>query len=292
MVQRLDSNGNVTSTTQYDAYGLLLSGSPPDPSGFGAQAGYYTDHETGLILAGHRYYDPAEGRWITPDPIGYAGGMNAYEYCGDNPVGAVDPSGLREEEDPDWNLVEGASHILSGGPGYWASAALTQKGNDRYNADLAQIGAMDYACKHPVAAEGFKFAAIKTGQMVLDVATVGTVGGVVDLAVDVGASVCKVAEVAEEGGAGATGRARALPSSAGMMTRKPFLGQSYNILNLDNWTWDQNVQWLWKAINRGGEVIQLVTQPTLATNIGSIYQRELLQLFGWGLLPGEWLPGL
>ena len=133
MAERLDSNGNVTSTDRYDAYGAVLSGGGADPFGYGAQAGYYTDHETGLILAGHRYYDPAEGRWITPDPIGYAGGMNAYEYCGDNPVRAVDPSGLREEEDPDWNLVEGPRTYL---------AAARDIGRRRPSRRRATIGIM------------------------------------------------------------------------------------------------------------------------------------------------------
>jgi hypothetical protein len=34
------------------------------------------------------------GRWLTRDPIGYAGGENLYEYCAGNPVGHLDPLGL------------------------------------------------------------------------------------------------------------------------------------------------------------------------------------------------------
>ena len=34
------------------------------------------------------------GRWITRDPIGYAGGMNLYQYVSSNPLRNVDPSGL------------------------------------------------------------------------------------------------------------------------------------------------------------------------------------------------------
>jgi hypothetical protein len=41
------------------------------------------------------------GRWLTRDPIGYAGGENLYEYCGGNPVGKIDPSGL-EDHDALW----------------------------------------------------------------------------------------------------------------------------------------------------------------------------------------------
>ena len=56
--------------------------------------GGYTDSETGLVLQGHRLYDPATGRWLTRDPIGYAGGINLYGYVGGDPVNRRDPSGL------------------------------------------------------------------------------------------------------------------------------------------------------------------------------------------------------
>ncbi len=79
--------------TSYAWGNLLSGGDPTDPCGYRAQFGYYTDHETGLILCGHRYYDPVAGRWLTRDPIGVAGGMNLYAYCGGDAVGGVDPEG-------------------------------------------------------------------------------------------------------------------------------------------------------------------------------------------------------
>ncbi|GAB4453063.1 MAG: hypothetical protein OHK0029_05110 [Armatimonadaceae bacterium] len=45
---------------------------------FGAKWGYYFDYETGLYLCTYRYYDAGEGRWLTRDPIGYAGDINLY----------------------------------------------------------------------------------------------------------------------------------------------------------------------------------------------------------------------
>ena len=55
--------------------------------------GQYHDHETGLHYNRYRYYDPQGGRFISKDPISYAGGLNLYVYA-PNPVGWVDPLGL------------------------------------------------------------------------------------------------------------------------------------------------------------------------------------------------------
>ena len=42
---------------------------------------------------------PVLGRRLTRDPIGYAGGINLYEYVAERAVVAVDPSGLLTEAD-------------------------------------------------------------------------------------------------------------------------------------------------------------------------------------------------
>ena len=78
----------------YDAFGSRTAQSPqPEPWGYEAQAGYYTDSETGLILCTHRYYDPSTGRWLTRDPLGYGGGVNLYGYVGNDPGNRWDPLG-------------------------------------------------------------------------------------------------------------------------------------------------------------------------------------------------------
>ena len=42
----------------------------------------------------HRYYDPDTGRYLTPDPIGLAGGINPFVYSESNPINYIDPLGL------------------------------------------------------------------------------------------------------------------------------------------------------------------------------------------------------
>ncbi|MBS4251545.1 hypothetical protein F3176_26065 [Escherichia coli] len=39
-------------------------------------------------------YNPGQGRYITQDPIGLAGGLNPYSYVMNNPVQWIDPLGL------------------------------------------------------------------------------------------------------------------------------------------------------------------------------------------------------
>ncbi len=56
--------------------------------------GQYYDAETGLHYNGQRYYDPKTGRYLTPDPIGLAGGVNPYVYVGNDPINYIDPLGL------------------------------------------------------------------------------------------------------------------------------------------------------------------------------------------------------
>jgi len=57
--------------------------------------GQYFDEETGLHYNMHRYYNPATGRYMTPDPIGLEGGINLYGFVQNDPVNFVDPWGLR-----------------------------------------------------------------------------------------------------------------------------------------------------------------------------------------------------
>jgi RHS repeat-associated protein len=56
-------------------------------------SGQYHDAETGLHYNYRRVYDPATGRYLTPDPLGLAPAANPYSYPR-NPTSWTDPLGL------------------------------------------------------------------------------------------------------------------------------------------------------------------------------------------------------
>ena len=56
--------------------------------------GQYFDGETGFHYNYHRYYDPSTGRYLRPDPIGLAGGINLFLYTHNNSINLIDPFGL------------------------------------------------------------------------------------------------------------------------------------------------------------------------------------------------------
>ena len=56
--------------------------------------GQFYDAKTGLHYNHFRDYDPDTGRYLQPDPIGLAGGLNPYSYVANNPLGKADPNGL------------------------------------------------------------------------------------------------------------------------------------------------------------------------------------------------------
>jgi RHS repeat-associated protein len=93
-----NSAGSMQGENEYDGYGIsysLVSG-PHSDFGYVGSKGYVGDNESGLLELVHRYYLPVIGRFLTQDPIGQKDDLNLYEYCKDNPLVAVDPSGEDE----------------------------------------------------------------------------------------------------------------------------------------------------------------------------------------------------
>jgi RHS repeat-associated protein len=89
---------------RFDAFGNQSVGAGIDQTSlkFAGAWGYQSDVAMHLQLLGARYYDPEVGRFLSPDPIGFLDGLNLYAYCGNNPVGLVDPLGLSPEDGEYW----------------------------------------------------------------------------------------------------------------------------------------------------------------------------------------------
>ena len=99
LVELTDSQQQPTNAAEYDGFGSITSswlGQNQVPSvtpfKFGGGNGCQSDADTGLVLMGHRYYDPRTGRFLSQDPAG--DGDNWYAYADNSPTNETDPTGL------------------------------------------------------------------------------------------------------------------------------------------------------------------------------------------------------
>jgi len=102
-----DANGNLFKSYSYDAWGKRrdpdnwLNTSVTDNDILFSRG--YTGHEhydlLGLINMNGRMYDPALGRFLSPDPVmqdpSNTQNFNRYSYCLNNPLKFIDPSGFQ-----------------------------------------------------------------------------------------------------------------------------------------------------------------------------------------------------
>jgi len=97
-----DATGTATTTNSYDEYGI--------PASTNAGRFQYTGQawlpELGMYYYKARLYSPTLGRFMQTDPIGYADGVNWYNYVGNDPVNLRDWLGL--EGDPVPNCTSNA----------------------------------------------------------------------------------------------------------------------------------------------------------------------------------------
>ncbi len=87
-----DTNGSVSSSLAYDSFGNLTSGSTASRYTYTSRE---IDTDTGLMYYPARWYDPAQARFVSEDPIGLEGGINLYAYVANDSVNYTDPLGLK-----------------------------------------------------------------------------------------------------------------------------------------------------------------------------------------------------
>ena len=180
-----NSSGQIVEAYDNDAYGSTLIFTAPGPDGiwftdddvqssYGANeiiyCGYRYDAETQLYYVRNRTYNPALGRWIQRDPIGYDGGLNLYGYVYGLVCIMLDPSGLGAEPMPDpgpgpgpytgpnpigrigpepvpigigTGIIEGAGAVVAAGLAIWVWAGkITTRAENEFSADTAAANAL------------------------------------------------------------------------------------------------------------------------------------------------------
>ena len=87
-----NSAGALVNTYTYDSFGNTTAST-------GTVGNYFQytarelDPETSLYFYRARYYDQTTGRFLSEDPVRFAGGITFYQYAANDPVGLVDWSG-------------------------------------------------------------------------------------------------------------------------------------------------------------------------------------------------------
>jgi len=120
----------------FSGFGTSTSGGAAgSPFGFGGANGCQTDADTGLVLMGHRYYDPRIGRFLSQDHT--KSGRNWYAYAGNNPTNKTDPTGLSEINAFAAPSARGQGPV--GDYGFMSSDQLDSLFGTQNNVDLGDI---------------------------------------------------------------------------------------------------------------------------------------------------------
>ncbi len=107
VVMATDAAGNVVGEYSYTTFGEQLSSAGSFVPRF-----TFSSKErdaSGLVYFGFRYYSPVLCRWISEDPIRERGGINLYQFCGDDPINITDSLGL-------WGIQFGSVNLGRGDP--------------------------------------------------------------------------------------------------------------------------------------------------------------------------------
>ena len=89
------ADGTTVANYDYDPFlGIIRATGPMAFANMMLGSTKYYDDETDTIMYPRRPYSPSKGRFLTHDPIGENGGLNLYEFVGNNPISSFDPLGL------------------------------------------------------------------------------------------------------------------------------------------------------------------------------------------------------
>ncbi len=149
-VRELAQHDGVNTTTAvnrrtYDSFGRLTSETSAAVDHVFGYTGAYWDESFGIQNHHHRWYDPALGRWLSEDPIGFASGdTNLYRYVGNGPVNGVDRNGLeigcREAIEGTWTMRQLKEGVAEVKRNPWNAINPLSTGNILHLTAVAAIG--------------------------------------------------------------------------------------------------------------------------------------------------------
>lgn len=93
IVAIVSPDGTIAEKYEIDAFGKEKFPALLNPWRFSSKRS-----EEGLFFFGLRFYDPTLGRWLNPDPAGFADGANLYVFVQNNPLNRLDLFGLISED--------------------------------------------------------------------------------------------------------------------------------------------------------------------------------------------------
>ena len=86
------SDGTITNKYDYTPFGKLAQTVEEIEQAFKFSS-EYAETETSLIYYNYRYYNPANAKWLSRDPIEEKGGLNIYGFVGNKPINNTDSLG-------------------------------------------------------------------------------------------------------------------------------------------------------------------------------------------------------
>lgn len=158
-----DTGGTVVRRVRYGIFGEVRSNDRIGPPSTLDPAEKYTgqrfDAETGLAYYGARYYDPATGRFVSPDSVvpdlQDPQSLNRYSYVHNDPLGRIDPLG-NFDFDFSFSVYGGFIDPYGG----FTGGSLGVSGGSRNSASVAAFDASAYLGGVQVA--GFSVAGVSS----------------------------------------------------------------------------------------------------------------------------------
>lgn len=104
-IAKPDGSFSATDSDYIEGAGGKYAGGTANAQSYSASRMEAPANAPGISYFRNRAYDQATGRWLQEDPIGVAGGVNLYQFNGNNPVAFTDPFGLSPCKDANGNTV-------------------------------------------------------------------------------------------------------------------------------------------------------------------------------------------